>query len=67
MRDRPDQHVYTRLVVAGGRVVGAVILGTPDEAPALLAAVKQETPVVELAAVRAGFRPARSAEGVRPR
>jgi hypothetical protein len=39
-----------------------------DEAPALLAAVEQGTPVAELAAVRAGqFRPARTAMAARPR
>ena len=54
VRDRPDQHVYTRLVTTGGRVAGAVILGTPDEAPALLAAVEQGSPVRELAPVRSG-------------
>lgn len=65
MRDVPDRPAYTRLVVshpdgrssssgAEGRVVGAVVLGVPDEAPDLLTAVEQSAPVGQVAALRTG-------------
>jgi NAD(P)H-nitrite reductase large subunit len=56
VRDVPNLPSYTRLVVsrAEGRVVGAVVLGAPEEAPDLLAAVERSAPVSEVAALRAG-------------
>ena len=65
VRDVPDRPAYTRLVVshadgrsassgAEGRVVGAVVLGVPDEAPDLLTAVEQSAPVGQVAALRTG-------------
>jgi NADPH-dependent 2,4-dienoyl-CoA reductase/sulfur reductase-like enzyme/ferredoxin len=58
VRDVPEAHSYTRLVVSAGHVVGAVVLGAPDEAPDLLAAVETSSPIQDVAATRTGtWRP----------
>lgn len=43
-RDDLGQH-YRKLVISGGKIVGAILLGYPQDAPAVVAAVKKETNV----------------------
>ncbi|MGH2524135.1 MAG: hypothetical protein ACRDH2_16635 [Anaerolineales bacterium] len=50
-----DEHRYRKLVIAEGRIVGAILLGHPLEAPAVTAAIKAGLDVSDcLDARRAG-------------
>jgi hypothetical protein len=53
--EEPEQHRYRKLVIADGRIVGAILFGYPLLAPAVTGAVKKNvdvTPVLD--ALRAG-------------
>jgi VWFA-related protein len=51
----PDGHGYRKLVIAGGKIVGAILLGHPLDVPAVTAAVKEGRDVSDcLNALRAG-------------
>jgi nitrite reductase (NADH) large subunit len=59
-----DEHRYRKLVVAGGKIVGAILLGYPQLAPPVTAAVKEQTGVgAWLDALRAGEWDVLSAPG----
>ncbi|MFN8490657.1 MAG: FAD-dependent oxidoreductase [Caldilineaceae bacterium] len=48
-------HRYRKLIIAGGKIVGAILLGYPQEAPGVAEAVKQQMDVTPyLAALQAG-------------
>ncbi len=39
------EHRYRKLVISNGKIVGAILLGYPQYAPLVIAAVKKETDV----------------------
>lgn len=48
-------HRYRKLIISGGKIVGAILLGYPQEAPGVAEAVKQQLDVTPyLAALQAG-------------
>jgi nitrite reductase (NADH) large subunit len=52
--DRAEQH-YRKRVIDGGKIVGAILLGYPLEAPAVTAAVKEQRDVMRhIPTLRAG-------------
>jgi NADPH-dependent 2,4-dienoyl-CoA reductase/sulfur reductase-like enzyme/ferredoxin len=53
--EEPDQHRYRKLVIADGRIVGAILFGYPLLAPVVTGAVKKHVDVTPiLGALRAG-------------
>lgn len=55
VQEEPDEHRYRKLIVADDRVVGAILLGYPQDAPAVVEAVKRGMNVKRrLDALRAG-------------
>ncbi len=50
-----EQHKYRKLVISGGQIIGAILLGYPLDAPVITAAVKEKRDILPyLAALRAG-------------
>jgi len=47
-------HRYARLLVSNGRLAGTVLLGMAREAPGIIAAVRAQRPVSDLASLRVG-------------
>lgn len=53
--DDAERHTYRKLVIRNGRIVGAILLGYPDEATIVAGAIKKSTDVTYyLDALRAG-------------
>ncbi len=53
--EESSQHRYRKLIVADGKIVGAILLGYPLEAPGVTAAIKQQMNVTtHLTALQAG-------------
>lgn len=40
-----QEYRYHKLVISNGKIVGAILLGYPQDAPVVIAAVKKETDV----------------------
>ncbi|MCY1211434.1 nitrite reductase [NAD(P)H], large subunit [compost metagenome] len=50
-QSEPAQGIYRKLVVAEGRLVGAVLVGSPDEADEVIPAVREHAPVSTMTAL----------------
>ncbi|BEP67682.1 hypothetical protein GmRootV35_21960 [Variovorax sp. V35] len=50
-QSEPAQGIYRKLVVAEGRLVGAVLVGSPDEADEVIPAVREHAPVSAMTAL----------------
>ena len=40
-----EQHRYRKLIISNGKIAGAILLGHPQDAPGVIAAVKKETDI----------------------